>query len=51
MFGPPEPFAAAAVAAVSQWKFEPGHMAANKKPVWTQMTVELWFKPPSAQAP
>jgi hypothetical protein len=46
MFGPPEPFATAAVEAVSQWKFKPGRIAASDRPVWTQMTVELWFKPP-----
>lgn len=51
MFGPPAPFADAAVAAVTQWKFEPGRMVANQRPVWTQMTVELWFKPPPAQSP
>lgn len=51
MFAPPAPFAEAAVAAVTQWKFEPGRMAANQRPVWTQMTVELWFKPPPPQSP
>ncbi|MBI2510433.1 MAG: energy transducer TonB [Opitutae bacterium] len=51
MFGPPAAFATAAVEAVSQWKFEPGRMAANKKPVWTQMTVELSFKPSAAAKP
>lgn len=44
MFGPPAPFATAAVEAVNQWKFEPGRI--GKRSVSTQMTVELWFKPP-----
>ena len=48
MFGPPAPFATAAVEAVKQWKFEPGRI--GKRPVSTQMTVELWFKPPPATA-
>lgn len=45
MFGPPPPFATAAMEAVKQWKFEPGRI--GKRAVSTQMTVELWFKPPS----
>lgn len=51
MFGPPAPFAEAAVAAVTRWKFEPGRMVVNRRAVWTQMTVELWFKPPPASSP
>lgn len=50
MFGPPEPFATAAVEAVKQWKFEPGRIGATKRPVSTHMTVELWFKPPPSAA-
>lgn len=51
MFDPPAPLAAAAVEAVSQWKFEPGRISAHQRPVWTQMTVELWFKPAAAVPP
>ncbi len=51
LFGAPAPFAEAAVAAVNQWKFKPGRVSATKHPVSTQMTVELWFKPPPANAP
>ncbi len=51
MFGAPAPFAEAAVAAVNQWRFTPGRVSANKHPVSTQMTVELWFKPPPTDAP
>ena len=51
MFGPPAAFADAAVAAVGQWRFKPGHLTASGKPVWTQMTVELHFKPPTERAP
>ncbi|MBA4137131.1 MAG: hypothetical protein C0518_07430 [Opitutus sp.] len=47
MFGPPAPFAEAAVQAVNQWKFEPGRLVAGNRPIRTQMTVEFWFKPPS----
>lgn len=49
LFAPPTAFANAAVAAVEQWVFEPGRIR-NGPPVWTQMTVELWFKP-AAVAP
>lgn len=51
MFGPPAAFAEAAVAAVEQWRFKPGHLTASGKPVWTQMTVELRFRPPANVAP
>lgn len=51
MFGAPARFAEAAVAAVNQWKFEPGRIGATKRPVSTQMTVEFWFKPPPANGP
>jgi hypothetical protein len=44
LFTPPTAFAHAAVAAVEQWVFEPGRIRSGP-PVWTQMTVELWFKP------
>jgi ketosteroid isomerase-like protein len=47
LFNPPPAFAYAAVTAVEQWTFEPGTLS-NGKPVWTQMTVELWFKPSTA---
>jgi TonB family protein len=43
MFNPPAAFANAAVAAVEQWVFEPA-MIRGERPVWTQMTVEIWFK-------
>jgi len=43
MFNPPDAFAKAAVAAVEQWVFEPA-MIRGERPVWTQMTVEIWFK-------
>jgi hypothetical protein len=46
LFTPPTAFANAAVAAVEQWVFEPGRIRSGP-PVWTQMTVELWFKPPA----
>lgn len=49
MFNPPPAFAHAAVTAVEQWTFEPARMP-NGRPVWTQMTVELWFKPPASPA-
>jgi len=43
MFNPPPAFASAAVAAVEQWIFEPARIRGDR-PVWTQMTVEIWFK-------
>lgn len=49
LFTPPTAFANAAVAAVEQWIFEPGRIRGGPL-VWTQMTVELWFKP-AAGAP
>jgi len=50
LFTPPPAFANAAVAAVEQWVFEPGRIR-NGPPVWTQMTVELWFKSDGTVSP
>jgi TonB family protein len=44
MFNPAPAFAHAAVAAVEQWRFEPGRTR-NGKAVTTQMTVEFLFEP------